>query len=104
MFFFVAITYSVSASALLENIQQRDADSTRRFLDSLPREVKEIIFLGGTQGSPYPAVTDVNEFIPAACQKGDADILDILIDVGADPKLRGKKVSLLSIYNLISLP
>ena len=80
-------------------MKERDVKCTSQYLESLPEEIKNAIFLGGTQGSPYSAPAGINELLPIVCGKGDIALLDLLLEAGADPKLRGEKVR---IYKFLS--
>ena len=89
-----SIHYTEAAVALIDNVKERDAKRTSQYLESLPEEIKSVIFHGGTQGSPYKAPTGINELLPIVCEKGDIALLDLLLGAGADPKLKGEKVGI----------
>ncbi len=102
-FFFVHLTISVSAQSLCDSIQQRTSKQTGLFLNSLPDYILKGLFPtsanyqddGHHQSdqnlNDIPDI--VKEFLPLACIKGDVDVVLVLLNFGADPKLKGEKVS-----------
>ena len=60
------------------------------YLNNIPKHVSEILFDPKTADDKLLDLC--KEFLPAACDQGDADVLLALLAMGANPSLRGTKV------------